>query len=370
MQDPERPLRVLLVGPPTVHLERARRQLLELGFEVILVSYDEPHPDAVAHLALVSGGQRWKTIWKLGQARRQLARVVRDFQPDVVHAHWLTGPGWIAALAGCDPLVVSVWGSDALRWTPQSRVARLLARIVARRAAAITYDADVVRDALIAHGMPGERLVRLVFGIDATRFHPGPPDKALLATLGVTADGPVVLSPRGLDPVYQPETVVEAFARIAEPLRASLLVRVRAGDLDRIRFAALRQLAGTREAADRVIPYDSVADTELPALLRSVDVLVSVPESDGTSVLLLEALACGTPVIVSDLPANREWVTDGAAPIVPVGDKAALADALESVLGTNDARERMLPVSAHVRAVASTDRQNEALRSLYSKITQ
>jgi glycosyltransferase involved in cell wall biosynthesis len=357
---------VLLVGPPTVHLERSRRQLTEFGFEVVLVSYHEPHPDAVAHLALVPGGQRWRTIWTLGKARRQLARVVRDVRPDVVHAHWLACPGWIAALAGCDPLIVSVWGSDALRWTPASRLARVLARIVGRRAVALTYDADVVRQALVAFGVPDERLVRLVFGVDVTRFHPGPPDHALLSALGVLTDGPVVLSPRGLDPVYCPETIVEGFARVARRYRASLLVRV--GDISDERLEGLMRIAATHEVGELVIPYTGVADDDLPALLRSVDAVVSVPESDATSVLLLEALACATPVIVSDLPANREWVTERVAPIIPVGDAAALADALEAVLGTGGARERMLLVAAHVREVASTERQSEILRSLYATI--
>jgi glycosyltransferase involved in cell wall biosynthesis len=358
-------LRVLLIGPPTVHLEHAEDVIRALGHDVVLVSYGGDQPGAVDRLPVVSGASRLATVSQLLRARRRLRRLVRRYEPDIVHAHWLTGPGWIAAVARAKPLVVSAWGSDALRWTPGSRLGRTLARLVGRRAAAVTYDADAVRSALTQYGVPGEKLVRLIFGVDRSRFCPGPRDAALLAKLGVAGDEPVILSPRGLDPVYRPETVVAAFARLVAQRPATLLMRVAPGDEQRLQL--LRDAISGTQAELSMITYEAVAAGELPSLLRSADVVVSVPESDGSSVVLLQTLACATPVIVSDLPANREWVTDEGGSIVPAGDDAALTRALAVTLDDlGAARFRATAAMTRVAQHASDAGEREQLRQIYA----
>jgi glycosyltransferase involved in cell wall biosynthesis len=87
------------------------------------------------------------------------------------------------------------------------------------------------------------------------------------------------------------------------------------------------------EIAQRVVPYRGVEPDQLPALLNSAAVVVSVPESDGTSVTLLEALFCERPVVVSDIPANREWVSNGTrGRLVPIREPAALGNALQAII--------------------------------------
>ena len=367
MPRPDAGLRVLLVGPPTTHLEHARNTIRDLGHEVILVSYDTRHPEAFAHLPLVEGGRRALTLWRLFRARAQFREILGATRPDIVHAHWLTGPGWIAALAGTRSLVVSAWGSDALRWTPASRLARILVRVVGRRAAAVTYDAHAVRTALEDAGVPADRMTRIVFGVDAERFRPGEACPGLLEQLGAPPGVPVVLSPRGLDRVYRPNTVIEAFAKVSAHRAVTLLLRVASGQQDLLED--LERRFGDLSLA-KIVPYGSVHYDELPTLLRSVAVVLSVPENDGSSVVLLEAIATETPVIVSDLPANREWVVDGCAAIVPVGDVAALAGAIEDVLDDPErARAGMRALAVRVREHASTAGERSALQELYRRVS-
>jgi len=56
-----------------------------------------------------------------------------------------------------------------------------------------------------------------------------------------------------------------------------------------------------------------VAEPEMPSLYHAADLYVSGTHSDGSSVSLMQALACGLPVLVSDIPGNREWITPGEA---------------------------------------------------------
>ena len=66
-----------------------------------------------------------------------------------------------------------------------------------------------------------------------------------------------------------------------------------------------------------------------PGFYRSADLYLSASHSDGSSVSLMEALACGRPVLVSDIPGNREWIENSPAGwLFPDGDDAALAEGI------------------------------------------
>ena len=87
----------------------------------------------------------------------------------------------------------------------------------------------------------------------------------------------------------------------------------------------MRALADQLALGDAVVYVPQVAYAEIPDLYRAADLVLSVPSSDGLPVSVLEAMACGTPVIVSDLPALRELTDDGAdLSLVPMRDVDAL----------------------------------------------
>jgi glycosyltransferase involved in cell wall biosynthesis len=84
---------------------------------------------------------------------------------------------------------------------------------------------------------------------------------------------------------------------------------------------------------DRFVVLDDIADEDLPALFAVADVVVSVPESDGLPLTVLEAMASAAPVVVSDLPGPRDPLLAHPRLIVPGGDAGALTTALDWVLG-------------------------------------
>jgi glycosyltransferase involved in cell wall biosynthesis len=84
---------------------------------------------------------------------------------------------------------------------------------------------------------------------------------------------------------------------------------------------------------DRIRILSEVADDDMADLYRLADVVVSIPGSDGGASTVTEALACGRPLVATDLPSVREWLS-GLDPhaLVPVGDATATAQALERAL--------------------------------------
>ena len=105
----------------------------------------------------------------------------------------------------------------------------------------------------------------------------------------------------------------------------------------------------------------------MAAVLARCKLSISVPQSDATSVSVLESMACGLAVIASDLPANREWLAGEA--LVPVGDEPALAQCWAGLL-RDDARCAVLGARNAERIARDGDRraQMDAVDAAYRRL--
>jgi glycosyltransferase involved in cell wall biosynthesis len=177
-------------------------------------------------------------------------------------------------------------------------------------------------------------------------------------------DAEMILSPRMVRPLYRHETIIEAFAELAgDPI----LVMSAAG-ANAEYLASLREQMRTLGVAERIRILDAIAHDEMPDHLRVARVVVSMPESDSFPVSLLEAMACATPVIASDLPPARS-VLEPIAPasLVPVGDAASLAAALRRALAlSGDDRQRLGDaLRRHVVQTADYEANMARMEGLY-----
>jgi glycosyltransferase involved in cell wall biosynthesis len=121
------------------------------------------------------------------------------------------------------------------------------------------------------------------------------------------------------------DVVVKAFAQAAarEPRLRLLLL----GNGSQAKM--IHRMVADHGLTDRVHWGGQVNNLDLPDYYRAADLYLSASHSDGSSVSLLEALACGRPVLVSDIPGNREWITPGVQGwLFPDGDAIALAEAV------------------------------------------
>jgi glycosyltransferase involved in cell wall biosynthesis len=342
---------VVVFGPDSVHTHRWCVYLEQQGWEVKFIAYgrsiDVTAEAEVPVVRLELGGRlaASRTLLDLIRHSITLRRLLRRMEPDMVQTLWFLGPAWLAAIAAPVPVVATAWGSDVLRPLPRWRTSRLLTRLLSRRLAAVTYSSDALKEGLLAAGVPEDKLHRVVQHPDPTRYRPGPADHQLLARLGVAAGARVILSPRGIAPVYAPETVLDAFSQLPESAGAVLLVRVPAGEDDG--WASL--LKRVPEAvAGRIISYPGVPPDEFPRLLNSSEVVLSMSRSEGASVTVMETLLCERPLVVSDIPQNREWLSSHEfAWLVPLDDPDALAGAVGAVLAD--------PSAARAKARAARD---------------
>jgi L-malate glycosyltransferase len=283
---------------------------------------------------------------------RWIRRLLRELRPDVVHAHWLPGFAFFAAVAGARPLVAMAWGSDVLR---ARRSQTLANRVALRRASVAMADSQALLDRLKALGAGRCELVN--WGVDLSLFRPG--DRgALKASLGL-GDGPVVLSPRSLMPVYNPRTIVDAFAQVAAERDDVQLVLKHMG--------VVREDLGP--LPERVHVVSNVDYAQMPAYYGAADVCVSIASSDSAPRSVFEAMACGAPCVISDLPWVHEQIADEReALIVPI-EPDAVAGAIRRLLDDGGLaagiarRGRELAEHRH-DAAAHMDRLAETYRTL------
>lgn len=282
---------------------------------------EEPLPRGVQPV-LWNGGRETPLVTWPPLLAGQLRSVLDRIRPDVVHAGPIQDGALTAALAGARPLVAMSWGFDLLEDARKGR-GRWAARRALRGTDILFCDCDAVRREAVSLGMDPDRIVVFPWGVDLRRFRPGR-SQGVRRGLGWRKEF-IVLATRSWERRYGIEVLLEAFAAAArrEPRLRLLLL----GD-GSLRARILRRVEDAEVRAKVHLP--GVVDQGwLPAFYRSADLYVSPSHVDGTSVSLLEAMACGLPVAVSDIAANREWVQSGAQGWwFRDGDAQALADVL------------------------------------------
>jgi glycosyltransferase involved in cell wall biosynthesis len=164
--------------------------------------------------------------------------------------------------------------------------------------------------------------------------------------LGIPADAPVVISIRSFTQAYYNiDVIVRAIPGILEK-RPDAHFIIAGNEGDDTEFQTLARELSIDERAHFVgkIPHH-----DLPAYLVTSDAFLSVPSVDATAVSLLEAMACGTPVVVSSLDSALEWVTDGEnGLVVSPRDQAALESAVLSLIDSPERRKKFGSISVGI----------------------
>lgn len=292
---------------------------------LVVLQRDRPPPGTALppRLTLVAGGGR------LGLAAALLRRLLREPRFDAVlcgHLNLLP-LAWLAHRRYRAPIAAVAHGIDA--WKPTGR--RLVDPLV-RRLDAVFGVSRLTLERLSAwSGLPPGRGRLLPNCIDLERFTPGPPDPALAARYGL-AGRRVVMSLGRLSPAERYKGVDELL-EILPRLRARHpdLVYLVAGDgADRPRLEAKARALGVAEAT---VFAGFVEEREKAALYRLAAAFVLCGRGEGFGIVLLEAMACGVPVVASCRDASREAVQDGRLGLIAdPDDPDGLAAAVEAAL--------------------------------------
>ncbi|MBB6091604.1 glycosyltransferase involved in cell wall biosynthesis [Povalibacter uvarum] len=330
MTDINRKRLFLLSDANTAHTERWAVALAQRGYEILLFSLTVPLTPALlsipgvrfetagigVDLAYSNEGSARKLLYL--RALPMIRRLAREFRPSVCHAHYASSYGVLAMLARLPRLVVSVWGADVYNTPHRSMLHRMIVTAAIRSADIVLSTSNVMRQETL-------RLCRreigvVPFGIDTRRFQPRDRPQSRELTVGTV---------KSLEDKYGIDVLLRAFAsaceRVPDP-RLRLLI-VGGGS----RREALEKLSRDLGIEGRTVFAGRVDYARTPEMHSALDIAVfpSVEDSESFGVSVIEAQACATPVIVSNVGGLPEVVLEGeSAIVVPPRDVEALSNAI------------------------------------------
>ncbi len=309
-----------------VRLQRGKRQV-----------EDRPIPAKIEQV-LWAGGQgefRWRDLPRLTFDFR---RLTREIKPDLIHAGPIQTCAFIATLSGFRPLLTMSWGFDLMDDVHKSKWMERITYYVLRNSTFFTSDANVTRDKAVKFGMNPERTVVFPWGVDLQHFAPET-EHAPRNTFSLFCN-------RSWESRYGVDVLARAFVKVAQQNPNVDLLLIGSGSQGQV----IRQILQRGGVLDRVSMPGQVSQKDLPRFYHMADLYISPSHVDGSSVSLMEALACGIPCLVSDIPANKEWIEEGVNGwLFPDGNADALA---AKILDAIRQREKLPEIGESARRSA------------------
>ena len=361
---------LMLSNAGSVHTQRWVKALAEHGNDIMLFTlscnYDKGFFNSFDNVFVKEYDYRHRgTSFKNRILQRfellfvvkYVKQLIKDFQPDIVHAHYAVDYGTIAALSGFHPFVLSVWGSDIYGDPQLSFLSKQTLRYKLRKADMILSTSRAM--AKETNKYTSKNIEITPFGVDTSFFCP--------ATV-TRNDAFVVGNVKSLEPIYGIDTLIRAFKIISDnnPQRNIVLKIVGDGS----QYASLKTLAETLKIEDKVIFVGRVPNGDLPVYYNSFDVAVFLSNKESFGVVAVEAMSCECPVVVSDAYGFTEVVEDNITGfVVPKRDAEATATAIQKFIDDPDLRKKMGATGRkHVQRVFEWNENVKTMLGYYKEL--
>ncbi|MCX7862584.1 MAG: glycosyltransferase [Bacteroidales bacterium] len=246
----------------------------------------------------------------------KLKKIFNSINADIIHAHYITSYGFLSAWCKTShsKLILSAWGTDILKTPDESFVKRKITLFALKRAHLLTSD-SIFMTKKILDLYSNASVLTFPFGLKCL------PDADLK-----DKNPNLFFSNRALTENYRIDKVLKLFAEIKKYNRDAMLVIANKGNKEQ----ELKELMNQLNISDSVSFVGYLNEDEQQKYYLMAQYYFSMPESDATSVSLLEAMAYGCVPIVSDIPANREWIVSSENGII-VTDEMNLIGELKTI---------------------------------------
>jgi L-malate glycosyltransferase len=331
-----------IANPNSIHVHRWINYFIRRGDEVYLIG-DKPLrrsiPQGVTFYDLTKNINLRKVrylAWILF-----VRKIVREVKLDVLHAHSVASAGWLGATADYHPFLVTAHGSDLLLLSQRSQLHRQFSLWALQRADFVTCVSKELAEKARSLGVPSDNLEVIYLGVETDTFYPERNAEQLRYRLHM-AEGPIVLSIRAIKSIYNPLIIAKSIPVILKrvPTAQFVIFTYNAKPALLSQFKSIVQASNATKAVRYIGPLPN--DEAIAEFYRAADVAVSVPSSDGTPKSVQEAMACGTPAVLSDLPSLHEWVRhEQEGLFVPAGDVKATSEAIIRLLKDEELRKRL-----------------------------
>jgi glycosyltransferase involved in cell wall biosynthesis len=327
----------------------------DIGNDIMIVSFYPARGIEGMESRYIKCRTRYTALLKVNQVKKLL----KEFKPDILHAHYASSCGIVAALTGFHPYVLSTWGDDILEFPKKSPLHRWAVKQAILKADHVTATSNMLCDhtrSLVNY----QKEVRVIpFGVDLQRFHYIKRSSSEVISVGTV---------RNLRPKYGLEYLIKAFAELLPLYNNIRLTIVGDGYLRQ----KLNSLVKDLDIENYVTFIGAVPNEEVVDYLKKFDIFVmpSIGHGETFGVAAVEAMATGLPVVASNIGGLPEVVDDGKTGIlVKPGDVEALKKALEYYILSKEARiEHGRRGREKVKAKYDWRKNGECMNQLYKEI--
>ena len=332
-------MKVLVLGNGnSIHVEKWVNGLLERGLEIVLFSlndFDCVNYSKSSRLSIITFGLNGKSYFeKEGSFNKinylrvvpKLKKIIKEHQPDLVHSHYCSSYGSIGALLRFHPYIISVWGSDVYDFPKLNPFFKKVVKFALKRADMILSTSNVMAKETSKY--TNKEIHVTPFGVDTSIFKKRSFDKE--------SNEIIIGTIKKLDYKYGIDTLIESFDDLLKrnPEKNLKLEIVGIGPDEE----KLKELVIQKTLADRVRFIGFIPNAEVPKYLNRFDVYIALSRLDSESfgVAIVEAMACETPVVVSNVDGFSEVVVDNVCGfIVPKENPKLAADKINELI-TNE----------------------------------
>jgi glycosyltransferase involved in cell wall biosynthesis len=238
--------------------------------------------------------------WKYPISMIRAKKLINEIKPDIIHAHYTTSGGLAALVTGFHPAVLTVHGSDLINGV-KSIIWKPLLKKIFSYTDCINVVSQELEEIAISLGINRGKIEVFSPGIDTQKFmfseRPQITQTSLLK----------LICTRRIESVYDHPVILNALVILKEKrIRFQMTFAGDGSLLDEIK--TLTDHLGLRDSVNFM---GSMPNDKLPELLAQNDIYLSASKWDGTSLSLMEAMACGLFPIVSDINSNSAWIQDG-----------------------------------------------------------
>ncbi len=291
-------MKILQVGPNSVHVTRFINAFDSNESISNFLLTDSPNLEAKVTQQFVVNAHTFNPIKIIGLLKI-IQTIVHQVKPTVIHVHQVNRLAFFTALVAKwrkIPVVTTAWGSDVLIMPSKNKLYHYLVKKTLQRSAVISADAqDMIRAMQLL--VPTGQFVCIQYGI---------------TPIERTNKKEVIYSNRLHKPLYNIDKIISLFADFHTQHPSWHLVIGGSGS-ETEKLKNQTKLLGLTEFI-KFVGWLNEEENRLHYAESSI--YVSIPASDGTSVSLLEAMSANCIPVVSDLPANKEWISDNTNGII------------------------------------------------------
>jgi glycosyltransferase involved in cell wall biosynthesis len=287
--------RVLLVGSSYSHTISYYNLIKDEINEIFLFTDKQTDkiPFKIFDFSLINFFSIPIRIWKLKKA-------IKEYAPDIIHIHQANSYAFLTIRAAKGlgiPIITTLWGSDVLLMPKRNILLRKMFQYIIENSNRLTADAKILRDEAEKYTPHKLNITIVNYGIEFIPIS--------------TKKENIIYSNRLHKPIYNIERIIKDFAEYNIEGNYKLIVGAVGEETEKLKTIT-KQLNGKENITfcgwltkeDNIINY------------AKSKIYVSIPDSDGTAISLLEAMYYECLPIVSDLPANKEWIEDGKNGII------------------------------------------------------